>query len=75
MNCAGFVAHKDDIKMDRKLLKGNIIHLLETSIPSTFDNAGLEITNKRNEFFNVGKGKGIASFIQEGSLYKVIFKT
>ena len=72
LNCAGFVAHKEDIKMDRKLLNGNVLHLLETSIPSHFDNAGLQLTNKKNEFFNVGKGKGIATFIQESSTYTVM---
>ena len=71
LNCAGFVAHKEDLKIDRKLLKGNILHLLETSIPSHFDNSGLQLPNKNNEFFNVAKGKGIATFIQEGSSYKV----
>ena len=37
LNCAGFMAHKDDIKIDRKLLRGHILHLLETSIPSHFE--------------------------------------
>ena len=71
LNCAGFVAHKEDMKMDRKLLNGHVVNLLETSIPSHFDNTGLQFTDKKSEFFNVGKGKGIASFISEGFSYKV----
>ena len=72
LNCAGFVAHKEDIKVDGKILNGNIINLLETSIPSHFDNAGLHLKDKNSEFFNVGKGKGIATFISEDTPYQVI---
>ena len=71
LNCAGFVAHKEDMKVDRKLLNGNIINFLETSIPFHFDNSGLQLKDKKSEFFNVGKGKGIATFISEDISYQV----
>ena len=72
LNCAGFVAHKEDIKIDKKLLNGHLINLLETSIPLHFDNAGLQLSGKKSKFLNVGKGKGIAAFISEGLSCKVV---
>ena len=72
LNCAGFIAHKEDIKIDKKLLKGHVLHLLETSIPSHFENDGLQLQDKKSEFLNVGNGKGIATFIENGTLYQVI---
>ena len=75
LNCAGFVAHNEDIKLDRKLLKGHIIHLLETSLPSNFNEAGLQIDSMKSEFVSVGKGKGIASFITDDLSYKFTFES
>ena len=69
LNCAGYVAHKEDLNVDEKILKSHIIHLLETSIPEHFDVGGLQLPGKRGEFINVGRGKGITTFIDQDIIY------
>ena len=66
------MAHKEDLKVDTKILKGNIIHLLETSIPEHFDVGGLQLPGKRSEFINVGRGKGITTFIDQDIICETI---
>ena len=55
------LAHKtsSDIRKDWKLLNGDILHLLETSLPADIDVEEITINRFTGKFVNVGKGKGI----------------
>ena len=66
LNCAGILPHFRDIVKDEKLKQGHIINLLETSLPSDADDSEIVITGFTGQFINIGKGKGIASFIKDG---------
>ena len=65
MNCCGLLAHLRDIRKDWKLLNGDILHLLETSLPADIDTADITINRYTGTFLNIGNGKGIVSFIRE----------
>ena len=65
LNCAGLTAHFQDIKTDKKLLKADIIHLDETHITDETDASTLALNGFSDYFINVGKGKGIATYISE----------
>ena len=65
VNCCGLLAHLRDIRNDWKLLNGNIIHLLETSLPIDIDTEEISIYGYRARFIKVGNGKGIGTFIKE----------
>ena len=49
LNCAGLKAHIEDIKTDNKLMKADIIHLIETSLNEHEENpltlCGYEVVN------------------------------
>ena len=61
----GLLAHKEDLKVDQKLLKGSVLHLHETSLPKDFHTDGIQIQEFTSEHILIGRGKGISSYIQE----------
>ena len=68
VNCAGILPHLRDIRKDYKLLEANVINLLETSLPSDTDTENINVDGFNGKFINIGNGKGIATFIKEGTL-------
>ena len=73
LNCMGFIAHKEDFKNDRKLLKGTVLHLLETSLPRDFNTDGIQLQDFKSEHILIGRGKGISTFINEHKHYTSSF--
>ena len=69
LNCAGFFAHLKDLKGDSRLMKGSVIHLVETSITDENRTDHLEFENHMINLINVGNGKGVAAFIKNGVEY------
>ena len=67
MICAGLIPHLKDIKGDEKMLNANVIHLLETSPNRDTNVDGLSISGYNGQFINVGNGKGIATYNQDGT--------
>ena len=65
VNCYGLLPHLRDIRKDWKLLNGDVIQLLETSLPVDIDTEDITINRYAGKFVNVGNGKGIASFVKE----------
>ena len=65
VNCAGLLPHFRDIKRDSKLLQADIIHLIETSLPKEADTSDIHLEGFYGTFINIGRGKGIATFIRE----------
>ena len=64
LNCAGLAAHFIDILADDKLLKANIIHLIETSIDKN-DDYQPSLRDYESHFISVGNGKGIVTYFKE----------
>ena len=62
LNCAGLKAHFQDIKNDNKLLKADIINLIETSITEEDDENEFLLDGYRQTFVKIGTGKGIATY-------------
>ena len=62
VNCLGLLPHLRDIRKDWKLQNGDIVHLLETSLPGDTDTDDVTINGYNARFINIGKGKGIATF-------------
>ena len=62
LNCAGLKAHFQDIKADARLLKGDIIHLVETSVKEDEDEDGFLLDGYNQRFIKNGNGKGIATY-------------
>ena len=65
MNCAGLKAHFVDIKADEKLLKADIIHLIETSLSQEESTEDFDLRGYTKKFITTGNGKGIASYYDE----------
>ena len=65
LNCAGLLPHIRDIRRDAKLLKANVLHLLETSLNKDADTADLSIDGFIGQFINVGNGKGMVTYSQD----------
>ena len=62
LNCAGLKAHFQDIQADAKLLKGDIIHLVETSVKEDEDEDEFLLDGYKKRFIKNGNGKGIATY-------------
>ena len=62
LNCAGLKAHFQDIKNDNKLLKADIINLIETSITEEDDENEFLLDGYQQTFVKIGTGKGIATY-------------
>ena len=65
LNCAGLVAHIEDIREDKKLLNGDVVHLLETSLPINENSDGIQIDGFTSSFRSFGRGKGIGTYCRE----------
>ena len=70
VNCAGLKAHWDDIKMDNKLLKADLILLQETSL--NHDDSTLYELSSHPLCFHVkkGNGKGVSIYSKKNYLLK-----
>ena len=64
LNCAGLAPHFIDVLADEKLLKADIIHLVETSLRNTEESQQLSIQGYQSHFLNVSKGKGIVTYFK-----------
>ena len=71
LNCAGLNAHYEDILLDKKLLRADVLHLDETSV--------LESTESRYQIpgfiatiGSVGNGKGIVTYSKEDHMQETI---
>ena len=65
-NCAGLLAHINDMRADQKLLNADLIQVQETSLFT--DEQGQEscqLTGFDANFASVGNGKGIASYTKK----------
>ena len=65
LNCAGLKAHFEDIKSDKCLLLADVLHFVETSLTNSQDTRNFELDGFEAHFFNVSKGKGIATYIKK----------
>ena len=69
LNCAGFFPHLKDLTADLRLMKGDIVHVQETSITDENKTDHLDFTNHKVNFINVGLGKGVAAFVDNNMEY------
>ena len=63
LNCAGLRAHIKDIRADNYILRADVIHLVETSLENDSSTNDLELEGYTSYFYNISKGKGIATYI------------
>ena len=70
LNCAGFFAHLKDLTSDSRLMNGDVIHLVETSITDENTTDSLECKGHSINFINVGQGKGVAAFVKNDQEYR-----
>ena len=66
VNCMGLLPHFRDIRKDNKLQNGDVLHFLETSLPSDADSDDITIHGYNGRFLNIGRGKGLATFMRNG---------
>ena len=64
LNCAGLNAHYEDILLDEKLLRADVLHLDETSVFESIE-ARYQIPNYNATFASVGNGKGIVTYTKK----------
>ena len=64
LNCAGFFTHLKDLTADSRLMKGEVVHVQETSISDKNETDHLEFKDHRINFINVGVGRGVTAFIK-----------
>ena len=62
LNCAGLQCHFDDIKMDKKLLKANIMCIYESSLQLEETDEHFTLPGYAQSLITIGAGKGIASY-------------
>ena len=65
LNCAGLNVHFQDMKTDDKLLKADIMHLVETSLTKEDNVEDFALEGYVKTFSNIKKGKGIGTFYDE----------
>ena len=65
LNCAGLKAHYQDVKNDKRLMKADLISLLETSLESDEKENDFPLADYDKSFLNVGTGKGIGSYFNK----------
>ena len=65
LNCAGLKAHFQDIENDERLLKANIIHLVESSLTEDDDDDKFNLEGYQKELIIRGLGKGIATYYDQ----------
>ena len=62
VNCAGLKAHFQDIKTDHKLLHGDVLHLVESSLTAADNEENFKLDGYQKQFISKGLGKGIATY-------------
>ena len=62
LNCAGLKAHYEDIKIDQRVLKADIIHLVEISLTDKDNDQEFRLEGYEEKFIKIGLGKGIATY-------------
>ena len=62
LNCAGLKPHFDDIRVDEKVLCGDILHFSETSLTNNDTAANYDLPGYTTLFNSVGNGKGLATY-------------
>ena len=60
-NCAGLKPHYENILYDESVQRGNIIHLVETSLEKN-EESPLNLWGYESHIISVGNGKGIATY-------------
>ena len=66
LNCAGLRAHFQDILMDNKLLRADVLHLDETSVEASQSaEERFSIPDFHASFASVGNGKGVVTYSKE----------
>ena len=65
------IPHLEDIRTDHKLIKADILHLDETHLEAD-ETHNIEIQEFKTHLVNVGKGKGIASFVKTSITAKIV---
>ena len=65
LNCRGLQAHINNINSDHFLADATLINLLETSLDQGQQRMPTLLPDFTPHFYNVGNGKGIASFVQK----------
>ena len=65
LNCAGLQVHFEDMKTDDKLLKADIVHLVETSLEREDNVENFDLEGYMKIFSSIGKGKGIATYYDD----------
>ena len=61
-NCAGIEAHYEDIKIDQRILKADIIHLVEMSITADDNENEYALEGYEEQFLKVSLGRGIGTY-------------
>ena len=64
LNCSGLKAHFQDIKTDDRLLKADIIHLVECSLTDKDNKDEFSLEGYNQQFITIGPGKGIATYFK-----------
>ena len=71
LNCAGLNAHYEDILLDVKLLRADVLHLDETSLLQSMESR-YQIPGFKATFGSVGNGKGIVTYTKEDHMQETI---
>ena len=74
LNCAGLNAHYDDIVLDNKLLRADVLHLDETSVLESIEDR-YQIPGFNATFASVGNGKGIVTYCKEDHTQDMITRS
>ena len=64
LNCSGLKAHFQDVKTDDRLLKADIIHLVECSLTDKDNKDEFSLEGYNQQFITIGPGKGIATYFK-----------
>ena len=62
LNCAGLKPHFKDIETDHQLLKGDIIHLLESALTAEDEEEKFRLVGYDEQFITAGLGKGLVAY-------------
>ena len=71
LNCAGLEAHFTDIETDEKLLKADILHLLETSLSTDEEASWYMLDGYQSHFISRGNGKGLVTYYKSSKFQHV----
>ena len=75
LNCAGLRAHFQDILLDNKLLRADVLHLDETSVEASHSTEErFSIPNFYASFASVGNGKGVVTYTKKALPQRSIIK-